>query len=207
MVRSAASDRKLTVILQEYMKSLKLLCGFSYVSAAAILEPDEEAVRYFLVFGTNHLRGIEVFKNAEQAAARMQDKVRFETIFGRKAQGEFTLGASTPKTRIVYQLRDRNVTEAMENVIKEILDFPKNRNISYRSLFARAMEFPLVTPDDLANGLKSLPSIQLCIDGKHRVPSVEKDRQDHVLVLDRNALEIQLALLRTRQKPDQGNLL
>ena len=38
------------------------------------MEPDQEAVRYYLVYATNHPRGVEVFKAAENRAAKIQDK-------------------------------------------------------------------------------------------------------------------------------------
>jgi hypothetical protein len=194
VVRKAPKHRKLTVILQEYCTSLKDLCGFKYVSAAAILEPNEEAIRYFLVFGTNHLRGIEVFKNAEKAAARMQDKVRFETIFKRKSylQSEFFANPSVLKTKIVYQLREEYVAKAMENVIREMLSKPTTESIPYRNVFARAMELPLITPEDLVAGIKMLTSVKLCLEGKGRhTPNVEMN--DRVQIVDRAALERQLA--------------
>jgi hypothetical protein len=193
-VRTTPKHRKLSVILQEYCTSLKQLCGFKYVSAAAILEPNEEAIRYFLVFGTNHLRGIEVFKNAEKTASKMQDRVRFETIFGRKSylQSDFLNNPSPLRTKIVYQLRDEYVAKAMENVIRELLLHPTAESTSWRDLFARAMELPLVTPEDLLAGIKSLPSVKMCLEGKgRRMPSVEMN--DRVEIIDRNDLERQLA--------------
>jgi hypothetical protein len=192
-VRKSPKHQRLSVILREYCTSLKQLCGFKYVSAAAILEPNEEAIRYFLVFGTNHLRGIEVFKNAEKTAAKMQDQVRFETIFGHKPylQGDFLTSAPPLKTKIAYKLRDEYVARAMENVIREMLMNPGTGGVPYRDLFARAMELPLVTPEDLFTGIKLLPSVKLCLDGKgRRTPSVE--RNDRVEIVDRKGLEKQL---------------
>jgi len=193
VLRKTPKNRKLGVILQEYCTSLKQLCGFKYVSAAAILEPNEEAIRYFLVFGTNHLRGIEVFKNAEKTAARMQDRVRFETIFGRKSylQDDLLMSPLALKTRIAYKLRDEYVAKAMESVIRELLLHPAVESIPYRSLFARAMELPLITPEDLVAGIKNLPSVKLCLEGtRRRTPNL--DLNDRVEIVDRKALEKQL---------------
>jgi three-Cys-motif partner protein len=199
VVRKTPKHRKLSVILQEYCTSLKQLCGFKYVSAAAILEPNEEAIRYFLVFGTNHLRGIEVFKNAEKTASRMQNQVRFETIFGRKSylQGDLLMNPPALKTKIVYKLRNEYVAKAMENVIREMLSQPTTESIPYRNLFARAMELPLITPEDFVAGIKALPSVKLCFEGKgRRTPNVEKN--DRVDIVDRKALEKQLASMQEK---------
>ncbi|HLH57000.1 MAG TPA: three-Cys-motif partner protein TcmP [Verrucomicrobiae bacterium] len=200
VLRNTAKHRKLSVMLQEYCLSLKLLCGFKYVSAAAILEPNEEAIRYFLVFGTNHPRGIEVFKKAEQVATRIQNKVRFATIFGRKCQGEFDMSAAPAlKTKIVYELRNQYIAMAMERVIEDLLKGEKSLGVPYCDLFARAMELPLVSPEDLIEGIKDLPSVKMVLQGeRRRSPSVENAENDRVVVIDRKALEQQLAILKSR---------
>jgi three-Cys-motif partner protein len=48
-------------IVDEYCRSLRDLCGFKHVSQAVVLEPLKERIRYYLVFATNSLHGIEVF--------------------------------------------------------------------------------------------------------------------------------------------------
>jgi three-Cys-motif partner protein len=75
-LRNAPSYERAQQAVREYGRSLTLLCDFRYVSSAVILEPDEESIRYFLVYATNHPRGVEVFKGAEIKAARIQDAVR-----------------------------------------------------------------------------------------------------------------------------------
>ncbi len=172
------------------------------VDHASSVSPNrgEEVQRNFLVFGTNHPRGIEVFKKAEQAAARIQNKVRFATIFGRKSQGEFDMsGAPALKTKIVYELRNQYVTMAMEHVIEDLLKGPKDLGVPYCDLFARAMELPLVSPEDLMEGIKDLPSVKMILQGeRRRSPSVEKGENDRVAVIDRKALEQQLTILKSR---------
>ena len=59
------NERNPEQAVREYCRSLKLVCGFKFVSSAVILEPDEESVKYYLVYGTNDFHGIEVFKKAK----------------------------------------------------------------------------------------------------------------------------------------------
>ena len=70
--------------VREYGKSLHMLCKFKYVSSAVVLEPNQESIRYFLVYASNHPRGIEVFKTAENQAAKIQEIVRDETRIERR---------------------------------------------------------------------------------------------------------------------------
>jgi three-Cys-motif partner protein len=142
--------------VREYCRSLSQLCDFRYVSSAVILEPEEESVRYFLVYGTNALDGLIVFKNAEIAAASIQDQVRNEARIRKTRQPEFAFGTGTPKSGLVESLRDRYLTRAREKVLK-ILKFGTDpRGTRYEELFREAMAFPLVTPTDLENWIVEL---------------------------------------------------
>src|SRR5260221_12636273 len=113
----------------------------------------------------------------------MQDKVRFETIFGRKVQGEFDM-SRTPalKTKIVYELRNQDVAVAMEHVIEDLLQGPKDLGVPYCDLFARAMQLPLVSPEDLMEGINDLPSVRMILEGqRRRSPIVERGENDGLL--------------------------
>ena len=80
---------------------------------------------------------------------------------------------------------------AMESVIRELLARHEADSMPYSNLFALAMEFPLITPEDLISGIENLPSLKLRLEGTHRrVPNV--DRDDRVEIIDRGALEKQL---------------
>jgi three-Cys-motif partner protein len=54
VLRRSPPEERVELAVHEYSLSLKLLCNFTYVSSAVILEPNEEAVRYYLVYATNH---------------------------------------------------------------------------------------------------------------------------------------------------------
>ena len=104
ILKKAKPGEKMDVAVREYCRSLKLLCGFKYVSSAIVLEPDRKGIRYFLVYATNAPDGIEVFKSAEIKAARIQEAVREEHRIRKSGQPElfggelpfssFTEGAS-----------------------------------------------------------------------------------------------------------------
>ena len=70
-LRNAMGEEREELAVTEYCRSLQMLCGFQFVSSAVILEPQEAKIRYFLVYATNHPRGIEVFKTAEKKAVNL----------------------------------------------------------------------------------------------------------------------------------------
>lgn len=119
ILRNAPSEERVERAVHEYSLSLELLCGFKYVSSAVILEPDEEAVRYYLIYATHHPRGVEVFKAAENKAAKIQDDVRQESRV-KKAGGqlEFPSDDGPLGSRLVLALRQRYLRNAHNNVLK-----------------------------------------------------------------------------------------
>jgi three-Cys-motif partner protein len=177
------NDERTEQAVREYCRSLTLLCGFSYVSSAVILEPDEESIRYFLVYATNHPRGVEVFKAAEMKATRIQDDVRHETHVRKTGQPDLPFGGGPPKSRLTLELRGRYAIRARKKVIEVLSAQSPSASVPYAELFCEAMAFPLVTPDDLESWLRALePSIEMRLAGSSRRRKPSPSEKDSVLV-------------------------
>jgi three-Cys-motif partner protein len=188
-LRNAAGDEREELAVNEYCRSLQMLCGFQYVSSAVILEPQEAKIRYFLVYATNHPRGIEVFKTAENKAANVQETVRQEKLVQKTRQAGFDFAEPRPLTNYTYSLYQRYCDNAREKVI-ECLKKTSRARIPYAKLFCEAMAFPLVTPDDLLSWLDELdPYIELHPAEGHKKLSPTRDA-DYVTVIDRHRLPL-----------------
>lgn len=173
--------------VEEYCKSLREICGFSYVSQAVVMDPKKERVQYYLVFATNSLHGIEVFKSAEAEAARTQDEVRHESRI--KSEGLFLpFGGPTPKSPKLLNLHERYVRRARENIIK-VLSTELKSVFPYEEVYAQAMAFPLVTASDLEKLLREFePAVQIQLEGRGRKkPLLFKN--DRIVVLNSKALQ------------------
>jgi hypothetical protein len=118
---------------------LNRLCG-------RVLEPDEDSVKYYLVYATNDFNGIEVFKKAESTAARIQDNIRVETRLQRTGQAEFLLEGGSKQSRLIVDLRSRYQGLAREKVMEILLANTGSKGIAYADLYCEAMAFPLVAP-------------------------------------------------------------
>jgi hypothetical protein len=142
-------------------------CGFQYVSQALVMDPKKEKVRYHLIFASNSLRGIEVFKNAEMEAAETQDDVRHETEIRKTGQPELSLVTEDPKTRLARTMRSAYLG-LMGKKVSDLLAAASGE-VNYDTIFGEAMAFPLVTPDDLVAFLKQLePAVTVLLEGKGR---------------------------------------
>jgi three-Cys-motif partner protein len=171
--------------VREYCRSLKDLCGFRYVSSAVILEPDQESVRYFLVYATNNVHGVEVFKQAEMTAARIQDEIRHETRLQKTRQEEMTFDEGPPKSRVSRVLRDKYTKRGRKKIVQVLKNTKDGSLISYEELFCVAMSFPLVTPDDLVNWIESWkPNIELKLINPTRHKKPAPDQDDQILVVN-----------------------
>lgn len=187
---SKESNERAEQAVREYCRSLSQLCGFRYVSSAVILEPEEESVRYFLVYATNALDGLIVFKQAEIAAANVQDHIRNEARVRKTHQTEFLFGAGSPKSGLAESLRKRYLSRARDKVLKVLKCSTDPQGARYEKLFREAMAFPLVTPSDLETWLVELsPNVEVKFepsDKRRRKPSPYRD--DRILVADINQL-------------------
>lgn len=118
-LRNARPHERAERAVREYCKSLRLLCNFKYVSSAVILEPDVESIRYFLVYSSNHPRGVEVFKGAETKAAKTQEVVRHDAQVRKTGQSSLLFDDEPPSSRLSLQLRRFYLEKARKSFLKD----------------------------------------------------------------------------------------
>lgn len=190
--RGSAPYERAERAVREYGRSLRMLCDFKYVASAVILEPTQEAIKYFLVYATNHPKGIEVFKDAETKAADLQDAIRYETHIRKTHQPTLVFDDAPPSSRLSVQLRTFFSRAARNKIITLLLANKSRSGMRYSDLFCEAMAYPLISENDLVNWLKSLePSVQIVLSGTahRRKPSPLED--DTVVITDRSRLTAQ----------------
>jgi three-Cys-motif partner protein len=190
MLRDTPADQRVERAVQEYSLSLKLLCNFKYVSSAVVLEPNEEAVRYYLVYATNHPRGVEVFKAAENKAAKIQDSVRQETRVTKTGQLELPCEDGPPKSRLIRELLQRYMINARTNALDVLRTNSVSGGVPYADLFCEAMAFPLVSPNDLVGWLTELkPNVELQLAGSSSRRKPSPSANDLVIVHNPRSLQ------------------
>jgi len=191
LLQQAPNEDRADIAVREYCRSLQMMCGFEYASSAVILEPDKEDKRYFLVYATNHSRGVEVFKAAETKAAKLQDDVRYEAKVQKTLQPEMTgLFGGPPKSKVSTGLWQKYCDRAKAKVLKRILDSGSS-GVSYSHLFCEAMAFPLVTPMDLRRWLSSFgAAIEVHLAGSGKRRELSPAENDRIILKDEAALKV-----------------
>jgi three-Cys-motif partner protein len=188
-LRETPRDERADQAVREYCRSLKLLCGFKFVSSAVILEPDEESVRYYLVYATNDYHGIEVFKKAEGTAARIQDDVRLGARHQGGEQVELFLEGGSKESRVVAQLRAKYQARARRKIIEMLTNSVGTGGVAFVELYCEAMAFPLVIPSDLWRWICELkPAVEVKLAGSLKRKKASPAEDDRVLIVDRAAL-------------------
>lgn len=171
--------------VKEYCKSLRDVCAFRYVAEAVILDPKMEKILYYLVFATNHPRGIEVFKSAEMNAAKMQDAVRYEARVQKTGQEELFFDQAKPKSPKAEQMRSQYRSLARAKIIEVLSHLKSGSAVDYDVLYQEAMPFPFVTPSDLQQWVSELtPSVEVTLAGSARRKKPQPDSDDRVVVLN-----------------------
>jgi len=154
--------------VDEYCQSLRGICGFQYVSQAIIMDASKERIRYFFVFATNSLHGIQVFKDAEAKASEAQDEVRYEAKLKKQAQFGLPFDDSVPKSSKALDLQQKYIHRARERIVQAILRH-RGPTMPYDAVYSEAMVFPLVTESDINDILQSLsPNVRLELAGPRR---------------------------------------
>ena len=168
IIAEAPAEDRQDVVVREYCRSLKAVCGFKHVSSCVVLQPDKKGPKYFMVFGTNNPVGIKVFKDAEAHAASLQDEIKYAREFG----DQQPLFESNEITQVSQALREKYRQAAFRRVDEMF----ENRNrIPYRDVFCKAMAMPLVTERELVAFLNSHPNLRLSLDGPRRTkPDIKK---------------------------------
>lgn len=156
--------------VDEYCHSLREICEFKYVSQAVIMDAKKEKIRYHLVFATNSLHGIEVFKRAEMEAAEVQDEVRHEQRIKKISQTAFLFDGSPPQSPKVYNLHQHHSKRAREKIL-HILTSSRENTVPYTKLYGEAMAYPLVFPSDLEMWIRELENkgvLEISWEGSNR---------------------------------------
>lgn len=169
IIGSAAKDERQDVVVREYCRSLRHLCGYQHVSSCVVLEPDKKGVKYFMVFATNDPMGIKVFKEAEAHASSLQDEIKHAKEFGDQ-MSLFSANAIVP---VSESLRRKYKALAFARV-EEL--FQGKSEASYSEVFCKAMAMPLVTEGELVDFLGSHPGLELKLEGiRRQKPNIQKN--------------------------------
>ncbi|MBO0858960.1 MAG: three-Cys-motif partner protein TcmP [Chloracidobacterium sp.] len=164
-------------IVTKYVENLARTGKFAFTSKAIVLHPERDRTHFHLVYATRNLKGIEVFKEAEEKAMDEMEHVRAEAhkrkTDRKKPQSELFEPEVLHQSRYFDELRDRYLKTAKEKVLQLLVE---RGRVSYDDAWATALREQLVWTSDLKDWIDDWKKEGcLIIEGmksKQRVPKL-----------------------------------
>lgn len=143
-------------IVSEYLRVIEREGDFRYVSAAHVRKPKSKATHFHLIYGTRDPKGLEVFKEAEQAAMQTQQerqaKKQSQKRKARTGNEELFTPAVLADEAYYEGLRKHYVDRCQGWREKKLLA-SDDAVLSYDDVWARWLRSPLVWESDLREWL------------------------------------------------------
>jgi three-Cys-motif partner protein len=166
--------------VRRYCDLVKRKGDFKYVCALPVMRRDQDAIHFFLIYGTRHEKGVEVFKQVERRTEEQTQVVRAQ----RQQRERPNLDLFSPdvlysRERRYRRLADRCKRDAIAAV--ELL-LSKRQEVSYDEVWAEALQHSAVYESDLRDWLKQKESQGLIrVIGRKRPGEALKRDSKHLL--------------------------
>lgn len=141
------------LLVDLYRRELKEYGNYRHTASTCIYKPTADRPHFFLVFGTNHPKGLRVFRDIERKLVEVQEGSRTLAKERKREQRSLTqdmlAGESAPRLNLALEeSRRRNLILAREAMIRECQLRQKNQ---FRDLWPLALEFRLISYADARN--------------------------------------------------------
>lgn len=153
------ADHRKTVLVDAFSESLKRIGGYRYVAEKTVFRPTMDRPLYSLVFGTRNSHGLEVFRNSQIKALRMQEEARgvakLNAAVASSKQGEMwdSLSGLAPDPTVAFLSSEEQLAKSA--LLAAIPQAPGTA--SWRAVWPEVMERQVVsraTINQLANVMR-----------------------------------------------------
>jgi len=183
-LRTLCHEEKEDEAVRRYCELIKKQGEFRYVCALPVMKPDQDAIHFYLIYGTRNEKGVEVFKHVEKKTEEETALVR--ALRQQKQRTTIDLFSAD----VLYKREERyrrlaarsrlDPRRALERLLSG------HRSVSYDDCWAEALQFPTVYESDLRDWLKSSEeSGAIRIDGRTRPNEILKRKSGHIIVRPR----------------------
>lgn len=147
-IRGLVGPSREDALVFEYARRISQTGNFRFTPVTVVPHPTKDRTHFHLVYGTRHIRGLQVFKEAERSALNMTGRIRGEAKRrereARSGQPEFFGGADFPDADYVGALSTRYQTQAREAVHHLIRT---KKELSFDDVCGTALAYPTVQLD------------------------------------------------------------
>ncbi|PJB42247.1 MAG: hypothetical protein CO108_11985 [Deltaproteobacteria bacterium CG_4_9_14_3_um_filter_63_12] len=141
----APGPRREQRIIDFYASRLKELGNFKHVTSTRVLKPTSDRSYFYLVYGTNHPKGILEFREVERKAVSEQERVRPDAKqtarVERTGQPELFVASDTDEDVSFHEEQEQRRDEAVAR-LRSLL--ASRKSIPYEDARSQVLEIPLV---------------------------------------------------------------
>jgi three-Cys-motif partner protein len=146
-----------------YTAAVRSAGKFRYACSLPILKAAHDAIHFYLIYGTRHVRGVEVFKEMEKTVISFMHETRAEAQSRKKFEksgGQYTF--LTPEEsyseKRFSRLHEKN-SEAVRGKLFKALQ--TKGSILYDDIWGACMQYPTLTEADIRSWLQHWKESQL----------------------------------------------
>jgi len=180
-IRSLSHEDREDEAVRRYCNLIRKQGDFRYVCALPIMKPDQDAIHFYLIYGTRNAKGVEVFKQVEKQTEIKTALVRADLQQNKRPN----LDLFSPDVLYKRAERYRRLSARSKENAKKALDslMSERRSVSYDDCWAEALQYPAVYEPDLREWLKyKEDNGSIRIDGRKRPNELLKRNSNHVIV-------------------------
>ncbi|HWZ96262.1 MAG TPA: three-Cys-motif partner protein TcmP [Candidatus Dormibacteraeota bacterium] len=138
-----------------YSDLIRRAGNYKFVCSLPVMKPSQDAFHFHMIYGTRHVRGVEVFKETEKSVVPFMHETRAMAQHRRRFEnsGQFSLlGPDAEyKEKRFTQFRQRKLAAAKKH-LEDIL--MASKEVLYDDAWATAMQYPTIMEEDLGDWLK-----------------------------------------------------
>jgi three-Cys-motif partner protein len=180
-IRTLSHEEQEDEAVRRYCELIRRQGDFRYVCALPVMKPDQDAIHFYLIYGTRNAKGVEVFKQVERKTEKETKVVRAELQQNKR----FNLDLFAPD--VLYRREERYIRLTERNKdharisLKTLIS--ERGNVPYDDCWAEALQFPTVHESDLREWLRSAEEDgRIRVDGRTRPNEALTRCRGHVIV-------------------------
>lgn len=134
-----------------YATAVRRAGNFGYACELPIMKAAQDAIHFYLIYCTRHVRGVEVFKEMERSVVSFMHETRAEAQSRRRfdqsgGQYTFLTPEETYSERRFSRLHEKNVVTVRHRLMRAL---QAKGSIPYDEIWGTCMQYPTISDMDL----------------------------------------------------------
>lgn len=166
-IRALSHEEQEDEAVRRYCELVRKQGDFQYVCALPVMKPDQDAIHFYLIYGTRNAKGVEVFKDVEK---KTEEKTRLVRALLQQSQ-RANLDLFAPDVLYRREERYRRLAVRRRNDAAKALErlLSVSKKVPYDDCWAEFLQFPTVYESDLRTWLRMAEEKgTIRVDGRRR---------------------------------------